>query len=106
MAWITQIFLGYMQLRAFNRMLMELPSDKIIKMGRTKGNFKPRTLVALVLDHDETILEAKIMKGFTVFARPKAFNEIIGSKYPLPANLITRLDVNINEALEVAFSKK
>ncbi|EKT59890.1 transcriptional regulator GutM [Providencia sneebia] len=80
-AWLSQIFFGWYQLRSFNRMFDKLCEQGRVGLGRSMGNrfsFKPRVIIALAIDENEKIISAIIMKGLTVFARPKTLTSICG----------------------------
>lgn len=77
-AWVFQLYLTYQQSMRFNDTLMPLR-----RQGRTaiglggKKFFGGRALVAIAHQGD-TVVDARVMKGYTVFARPKPFPEIVG----------------------------
>ncbi len=104
-AWAGQIGLTFFQIRAFNRMLQAMAQKGAVKMGKTSSRWKPRTIVVLVESADKTIVDAKVFKGWTVFARPKTLPGLIGKKYPLKREIIQDFDSGTQEALSVAFSK-
>lgn len=103
-AWAGQIGLTFFQIRAFNRMLQELAKKGEVKIGRTSSRWKARTIVVLVEDNEKNIVDAKVFKGMTVFARPKPLPCLIGEKHPFKTDTIQSLDKGIQEALIVAFS--
>ncbi|HEY5716209.1 MAG TPA: transcriptional regulator GutM [Psychromonas sp.] len=105
-AWVGQIGLTFFQIRAFNRMLQAMAQKGVVKMGKTSSRWKARTIVVLVESPDKTIIDAKVFKGWTVFARPKELPGLIGKKYPFKADIIQAFDRGIQEALSVAFSAK
>lgn len=80
-AWISQIFLGWYQLKSFNGMFDKLCEQGKIGVGRSMGSrfsFKPRVIIALAIDENEKVISAIIMKGLTVFARPQQLQAICG----------------------------
>ncbi|WP_024871724.1 transcriptional regulator GutM [Tolumonas lignilytica] len=105
-AWSLQIVTGFLQMRAFNRMLQTMSLKGIVKIGKTSSRWKPRTLVVLAHDENEVIVDASIMKGITIFARPKALSAIIHARLPLSETILTGLDSATREAITCALSTK
>jgi glucitol operon activator protein len=105
-AWAIQIVFGYLQIRSFNRMLQAMAHKGQVKIGRTQSRWKPRTVVVLAEDSAHRIVDAKVMKGISVFARPKTLSSLIGQVFPPPQALLSQLDMNVQEALSVAISKQ
>ncbi len=103
-AWIAQFGLTFFQIRAFNRMLQERACKGKVRIGRTRSRWNTRTIVVLVEDQDKYIIDAKIFKGMSVFARPKTLSILIGNKYPFQSSVLQSLDKGTQEALSVAFS--
>jgi glucitol operon activator protein len=104
-AWVGQIGLTFFQIRSFNRMLQEMSQRGAVKIGKTRSRWKARTIVVLVESQDKTIIEARLLSGWTVFARPKPLPSLIGKKYPFSKEIVTQFTPGIQEALSVAFSK-
>ncbi|EKO3434748.1 transcriptional regulator GutM [Vibrio fluvialis] len=102
-AWVIQIAMSFFQIRAFNRMIQSMARKGKIKIGRTKSRWKARTIVVLVEDEDGTIMDAKVLNGITVFARPKTLAVVIGCTYPFNKQTMNGLSNGIQEALNVAF---
>ncbi len=105
-AWIMQIVLGYLQIRAFNRMLQSMAKKGQVKIGRTQSRWKSRTVVVLVQDDSNHIVDAKVMKGISVFARPKALSLLIGQTTKISHALMSQFEPNVQEALNVAISRQ
>lgn len=103
---MIQIVLGYLQIRSFNRMLQSMTHQGKVKIGRTQSRWKPRTVLVLVEDEDQHVVDAQVMKGISVFARPKTLDQLIGQSLPIPESLIFQLDSNVQEALNVAISRQ
>lgn len=103
-AWTAQIALTFFQIRAFNRMLQAMAQKGEVKIGRTRSRWKARTIVVLVQDKQGMIIDAKVCKGMTVFARPKTLSCLIGEHFPFKSNVIEQLDKGAQEAITVAFS--
>jgi len=104
-AWGGQIGLTFFQIRAFNRMLQAMAQKGQVKIGRTNSRWRARTIVVLVESDDKIIVDAKVLKGLTVFARPKALPCLIGEKYPFQAQIMRHIDSDIQDALNSALSK-
>ncbi|MGF1868407.1 transcriptional regulator GutM [Photobacterium indicum] len=102
-AWVGQIGLSFFQIRAFNRMLQAMAKKGTVKIGRTQSRWKKRTIVVLAESSDRIIVDAKVLKGVTVFARPEALSSIIGEKFPFSNQKIDKFDKGTKEALDVAF---
>ncbi|EJL6701002.1 transcriptional regulator [Vibrio cholerae] len=102
-AWIAQIAMSFFQIRAFNRMIQSMARTGKIKIGRTKNLWKARTIVVLVEGENGTIIDAKVLNGITVFARPKTLAVVIGCTYPFNKQAMNGLSNGIQEALHVAF---
>lgn len=104
LAWLGQIGLTFFQIKAFNRMLQELALKGKVRIGKTNSRWKARTIVVLVEGADKSIIDAKVFKGMTVFARPKALSVLVGEQYPFRSNITHQLDKGTQEALKVAYS--
>ena len=105
-AWGGQIGLTFFQIRSFNRMLQTMAQKGAVKMGKTNSRWKARTLVVLAESPDKIIIDAKVLNGWTVFARPKTLDGLIGKKYPFETQILQGFDNGIQEALHVAFQSK
>lgn len=105
-AWVGQIGLTFFQIRSFNRMLQEMSQRGAVKIGKTRSRWKARTIVVLVESEDKMIIDARLLSGWTVFARPKPLlSSLIGQKHPFSKEIMTEFTPGIQEALSVAFSK-
>ncbi len=102
-AWALQIFFGFFQIRSFNRHLQEVAKYGELKIGRTQSRWKARTVVLFAVNDDNQIKDARVMKGFSVFARPKKLDQFIGLTIPLAQPVINSLDKRLQEAVAVAF---
>jgi glucitol operon activator protein len=102
-AWVLQILLGYFQVRAFNSHLRQVAEHGAIKIGRTQSRWKARTVVLMALNEENIIQDARIMKGLSVFSRPKKLDKLIGLQAPLPSTVLASFDKPLQEALNVAF---
>ncbi|MDV5141990.1 transcriptional regulator GutM [Chimaeribacter arupi] len=77
-AWLGQVFLGWVQLRRFNRAFDQLAAQGRVGIGRAGGRFSPRVLVAISLDEDDRVNGSFAMKGLTVFSAPQPLPELAG----------------------------
>jgi glucitol operon activator protein len=102
-AWALQIILGFFQIRAFNRHLSEVAKFGSLKIGKTQSRWKARTVVLFAVDDDNQIRDARVMRGLSVFARPKKLDQLIGLTAPLTQTTIKSLDKSLQEAVCVAF---
>lgn len=78
-AWCTQIILSWLQIRRFNHAFSSMKRSRYLGVGRSKNkHFKPRVLIALSLDENQIVIDSVIMKGITVFAKPKPISQLHG----------------------------
>ena len=105
-AWGLQIVTGFLQMRAFNRMLQKMSLKGVVKIGKTSSRWKPRTLVVLAHDANNVIVDATVMKGLTIFARPKALSAVVNARIPLSDGVLSTLDTSVKEAIICALSTK
>lgn len=78
--WLLQIGLAQLQARAFLRSVNQLRTSgttTAIGVGG-KGWGRPRTYVALTAGTDGRVRGARLLKGLTVWARPKDVPELRG----------------------------
>ena len=105
-AWGLQIGLGFFQVRAFNRMLQDMSLKGSVKIGRTASRWRPRTLVVLAHDANGVIVDAKIMRGLTIFARPQTLDTLVHVRIPLTERQLAELAPPVREAVTCALSIK
>ncbi|MGI0117523.1 transcriptional regulator GutM [Zooshikella sp. RANM57] len=103
-AWLMQIFLGFFQVRAFNRLVQSMNEKGNLKIGRTASRWRPRTIILLVQNEHDVIIDAAIMKGFTVFARPRPFHYLINCCLPLRDQDLALLATDEKEAVKCALA--
>ena len=63
-------------------MLQDMSLKGSVKIGRTASRWRPRTLVVLAHDANGVIVDAKIMRGLTIFARPQTLDTLGACPYP------------------------
>ena len=105
-AWSLQIATGFLQMRAFNRMLQEMSLKGVVKIGKTSSRWKPKTLVVLAHDANNVIVDASIMKGLTIFARPTPLSALIHARIPLSDRMVAELEPSVREDVSCALSTK
>lgn len=102
-AWLLQILLGWWQVFRFNKAFALLCKQGKVGIGRTKGRFKAKTVVAVAFDENRYVTDSIIMKGWTVFSCPKSLSALKGLHYDeIHPNLIFPHDPNAQEALAEA----
>lgn len=106
LAWALQIGMGFFQVRAFNRMLQEMGLKGAVKIGRTASRWRPRTLVVLAHDANGVIVDAKIMRGLTIFARPQTLDSLVHARLPLSEQQLAELTPPVREAVTCAIATK
>lgn len=47
-------------------------------IGRTQGRFKPKVVVAIAFDNHHRVVDSIVLKGLTVFSRPKPITNLTG----------------------------
>ncbi len=67
--YLLNIFLGYLQLKDFNKNYIEL---------KRKGRISSGTIVLILINDDGVIVETRKMQGVTVLARVKSFEGLVG----------------------------
>ncbi len=78
LAWLGQIVLGGWQIHRFNRAYDVLCRQGAVGVGRSAGRFKARVVLALAFDRQERVCDAFVLRGLTVFARPRPLPVLIG----------------------------
>lgn len=103
--WLLQIILGWQQLQAFNRAFWQLSQKGRVSVGRNSGRFRAKAVVVLAFDEEQNVVDGFYLQGFSVFARPKRFEEVIGLKLNeiVPEQLFPQ-DKKRQEALKIALS--
>lgn len=106
-AWLSQIGLGWLQIRTFNNALSSLRGSGEVRIGRSSGRFSPRVIVALTFDDNGVINDNFVMKGMTVFARPARYASLQGLNIGdlNPENLFPK-NKSIQQALTLAITSK
>ncbi|MDX5629435.1 MULTISPECIES: transcriptional regulator GutM [unclassified Brenneria] len=107
-AWLLQIALGWWQLRRFNQAFDALYRQGCkVGVGRSAGRFKARVIVALAFDEQDRVQDGFIMRGLTVFARPRQMKALIGLKREqLAPSVIFPIEPSCRAALSLAIEAK
>ncbi|WP_445400584.1 transcriptional regulator GutM [Zobellella sp. An-6] len=105
-AWGLQILMGFLQVRAFNRMLQDIATKGKVKIGRTASRWRPRTIIVLAHDENGVIVDARVMKGISIFSRPKQISTLLNMQLPLSVEGVGGLNEAEREALACALSQK
>lgn len=73
-AWILQIGLGWWQVSCFNKAFQSLCKKGNVGVGKSKGRFKPKVIIAIAFDENQYVTDSILMKGFSVFSRPQSID--------------------------------
>lgn len=76
--WVLQLVLSILQFRRFAAHVRELRHEGRVAIGKAKGRFAAGAIVLFVIDGDCNILRGEIMKGVTVFAGFRPFDDFNG----------------------------
>lgn len=102
-AWLLQIFLGWWQVSRFNKAFELLCKQGKVGIGRTKGRFKAKVVIAVAFDESHYVTDSIIMRGFTVFSRPQTIPALKGLHYDdIRPEVIFPTNRNAQEALSEA----
>ncbi|MBN6063630.1 transcriptional regulator GutM [Aggregatibacter actinomycetemcomitans] len=102
-AWLLQILLGWWQVSRFNKAFELLCKQGKVGIGRTKGRFKAKAVVAVAFDENRYVTNSIMMKGLTVFSRPQPIPALKGLHYDeIRPDVIFPADRNAQEALAEA----
>ncbi|GMG95431.1 transcriptional regulator GutM [Tepidimicrobium xylanilyticum] len=77
-AWMLQILLGLLQIKAFNKKYVELRRKGRVTIGKVKGKLRAGTVVLIAIDNNCNIIQAEKIQGLTVFARLKVMENLVG----------------------------
>ncbi|AEC17566.1 transcriptional regulator GutM [Gallibacterium anatis] len=77
-AWLLQIVLGWWQVSKFNKEFEKLCKQGNVGIGRTSGRFRPKVVIAIAFDQNHRVVNSIILKGLTVFARPRTITKLQG----------------------------
>ncbi|TKI07739.1 transcriptional regulator GutM [Martelella alba] len=106
-AWLAQIALGGWQIRRFNLAYDRLCRQGAVGVGRSSGRFRARVVLALASDEEGRVCDGFILRGLTVFARPRPLPMLIGlHKNQLQADALFPKDRACQTALLLAIKPK
>ena len=77
--WVLQLVLSILQFRRFAAHVKGMRREGRVTIGKAKGRFVAGAIVLFVIDGECRILRGEIMKGVTVFAGFRPFNDFNGS---------------------------
>ena len=100
--WVLQLVLSILQFRRFAAHVKEMRREGRVAIGKAKGRFVAGAIVLFVIDPACRIVRGEIMKGVTVFAGFRSFDDFTGR------NLldITEADVAAYRAALIAEQKE
>lgn len=78
--WMLNFLFGLIQIRNFNNNYIEMRKRGRIAIGRKKGNFQAGTIILMLLDEEDRVVETRKMQGVTVLAKVKEFRGLEGKK--------------------------
>lgn len=107
LAWLLQIAFGWWQLQRFNRAFDGLCQLGAVGVGRSGGRFRPRVVLALAFDADRRVYGSLLLRGLTVFARPRPLPRLHGlHQRDLRPDVIFPEDRACQSALSLAIEPK
>ncbi len=71
LAWVVQSWLSFKQTQRFTKLFVELRRKGRVAMGKFRGGIVAGSIVMLVIDDDDRVLEGHRLGGVTVLARFK-----------------------------------
>jgi len=102
--WVFQLFLTYKQAMRFNDILKPLRQQGRTAVGLGGRRYRGGKAFVALAAREDTVLDARVMTGFTVFAAPKPCPELIGLSLNLLASdeKIADLKVKVRIAARMA----
>lgn len=76
--WILQGILSYFQISNYKKTLSSLKDKGRVYIGQDKGRLKPGSIIFIVVDDENMIVDFREMKGITVFDKFKKKEIYIG----------------------------
>lgn len=77
-SWAVQMILAERQARAFRARVRAMGDKGTTAVGRSQKGHRGVAYCALATDDRGRVVDAAILKGLTVFARPRPFPEAVG----------------------------
>ncbi|OOF59687.1 transcriptional regulator GutM [Rodentibacter myodis] len=102
-AWVLQILLGWRQISQFNKAFSLLCQQGNVGVGRSKGRFKPKVVIAVAFDQNCCVVNSFIIKGLSVFSTPQTITSLQGLLHSeiIPAQIFPHSKAS-QDALEEA----
>ena len=76
--WVVQSLLTVWQSNRFMKRFRELRQDGAAAIGSSGTKYKGRVYSVLVVDSEKKVIHAELLSGWTVFAKTKSVDELIG----------------------------
>ena len=76
--WVLQLVLSILQFQRFAAHVKEMRREGRVAIGKAKGRFVAGAIVLFVIDPACSIVRGEIMKGVTVFAGFRTFDDFKG----------------------------
>lgn len=76
--WVLQLVLSILQFRHFAAHVKEMRREGRVAIGKAKGRFVAGAIVLFIIDPACSIVRGEIMKGVTVFAGFRPFDDFTG----------------------------
>ena len=84
-AWVFQLYFTFKQSMAFNDALKPLRAQGRVAVGLGGKRYKGGRAFVAIAEKGGAVVDARVMTGFTVFAKPIAFSELNGLSLALLA---------------------
>lgn len=84
--WLIQLFLTFKQSMRFNDVLKPLRSQGRTAVGLGGKRYRGGRAFVAIAQQGDTVVDARMMTGFTVFARPQECPELKGLSLTLLAS--------------------
>ena len=84
--WLVQLFLTFKQSMRFNDVLKPLRSQGRTAVGLGGKRYRGGRAFVVIAQQGDTVVDARMMTGFTVFARPQECPELKGLSLTLLAS--------------------
>ncbi len=76
--WVIQMSLAYRQANVFQRQVRSLRARGPTATGRSGSRLRGIVYCTIAVDDDGRVAGAELLRGYTVFARPRTFPELVG----------------------------
>lgn len=76
--YLIQVFFSVIQTKHFNSIYVNLKKKGRVLIGKKKGYLTAGTIVMLLLNDQDIVVEGYKMQGLSVFSRFKKFNSVKG----------------------------